>query len=201
MGGFLDSLLTQVQEALLPAVLLWLPLLELAAVCVVALNELEPPRRRGLFPLFVVMLAMAAVLFGGAAALGHYGLAWRTWVQEGLSVILWLVGLVTGILTVAYGKRWMAQRWPPKRAELGMTVTLFCLVSAMFVGTVMGGLWAMGPGEQVVAYKGQKMILGTWTWMEKSYSLYEYRGPLVRGDVPVPDWDPSWLEGAYFDIG
>lgn len=200
MGGVLDYLLTQMWGGLL-VVLLWLPLLELAAVCVVALNELEPPRRRGLFALFFTLLTLAAVLFGGAAALGWSGLAWRTWVQEGLSVILWLVGLVTGVLTVAYGKRWMAQRWPPKRAELGMTVTLFCLVSAMFVGTVMGGLWAMGPGEQVVAYKGQKMILGTWTWMEKSYSLYEYRGPLVRGDVPVPDWDSSWLEGAYFDIG
>lgn len=197
MGGFLDSLLTQAGEALVPAVLLWLPLLELAAVCVVALNELEPRRRRGLFPLFVVLLALAAVLFGGAAALGHYGLVWRTWFQEGLSVILWLVGLATGILTVAYGRRWMARRWQPKRAELGMTVTLFCLVSAMFVGTVLGGLWCLGgPGEQVVAYKGQKMILGTWTWMERTCSLYEYHGPLVRGDVPVPDWDESLVEGA-----
>lgn len=201
MGGFLEYLLTQMWKELLPVVLLWLPLLELTAVCVVALNGLEPLRRRGLFALFFTLLALTAVLFGGAMALGWSGLAWRTWFQEGLSVILWLVGLATGILTVVYGKRWMVQRWQPKRAELGMTVTLFCLVSAMLVGTVVGGLWAMGPGEQEVAYRGQRMILGTWTWMEKSYSLYEYRGPLVRGDVPVPDWDLSQLEGAYFDAG
>lgn len=40
MGGFLDYLLTQMWKELLPVVLLWLPLLELTAVCIVALNEL-----------------------------------------------------------------------------------------------------------------------------------------------------------------
>lgn len=201
MGGFLDSLWAQAGEALVPAVLLWLPLLELAAVCVVALNELEPRRRRGLFPLFVVLLALAAVLFGGAAALGHYGLAWRTWFQEGLSVILWLVGLATGILTVAYGRRWMARRWQPKRAELGMTVTLFCLVSAMFVGTVLGGLWCLGPGETVGVYQGRRVVQGAWTWMETSYAVYEYHGPLVRGKNSIAWGEAPLLDGMAIDAG
>lgn len=182
-------------------VLLWGPLIGLAVLCLLTLNNLPPQRRRGLFALFFTMLGLAAVLFGGAWALDQYGLAWRTWFQEGLSLILWLVGLATGILTIVYAGCWLVQRGGMvKNVVTGLSA--FCLASAMFVGTVLGGLWCLGPGEQVVTYAGKKAILGKWTWMDTSYQLYEYHGPLVRGAGPLQvDWDWSLMQGAVIDAG
>ena len=160
------------------------------------LNRLPPQRRRGLFALFFTLLGLAAVLLGGAWLLDRNGLAWRTWFQESLSLALWLVGLATGTMTVVYAGRWLSER--SKGVVVGLSA--FCLVSAMFVGTICGGLWSMGPGEQVVAYQGQKMILGKWVWMDTSYELYEYHGPLVRGAGPaVADFDLIDVEGAMID--
>lgn len=182
----------------LQSVVLWgmlvLPLAELAALCLLTLDNLPPQRRRGLFALFFTMLGLAAVLFGGALALGAYGLAWRTWFQEGLSVVLWLVGLVTGAMTVGYAGRWLAQRGRAvKRVVTGLSAC--CLVSAMLVGTLLGGLWCLGPGEQVVTCAGRKVVLGKWIWMETSYELYEYHGPLVRGAVPLLGCDEALPAG------
>ena len=181
-------------------VILWgllvLPLVELAALCVITLNNLPPQRRRGLFALFFIMLGLSAVLFGGAWILDRNGLAWRTWFQESLSLALWLEGLTTGIMTVVYAGRWLSERG---RTVKGVVTGLsaFCLASAMFVGTILGALWCMGPGEQVVAYHGRKMILGKWVWMDTSYELYEYHGPLVRGAGPaIADFQLDDVEGA-----
>lgn len=173
------------------------PLLELAALCVLTLDNLPPQRRRGLLALFSALLAMAAALFGGALLLGRNGLAWRTWFQEGLSLLLWLTGLATGLVTVVCAGRWLSRH---KGLVIGFSA--FCLASAMFTGTVLGGLWALGPSEQVVTYNGRRMILGKWVWMDTSYELYEYHGPLVRGAEPaMADWDWSLVEGAVIEAG
>lgn len=184
-------------------VILWgllvLPLIELAAMCVLTLCRLPVQRRKGLPALFIVLLVLAVVLFGGAWALRKFGLTWRTWFQEMLSAVLWLVGLVTGITTAAYAGRWLSERGKAvKSVVTGLSVC--CLVCAMLVGTLLGGLWAMGPGEQVVAYQGEKMILGKWIWNDTGYELYEYHGPLVRGAGPILiDWDWREIEGAVVD--
>ena len=175
--------------------LLALPLVELAVVCVMTLNRLPPQRRRGLFALFFVMLGLAAVLFGGAWVLDRNGLAWRTWFQESMSLVLWLVGLTTGIMTVVYAGRWLSER--RKGVVTGLSVC--CLVNAMFVGTILGGLWCMGPGEQVVTYQGRKMVLGKWVWLDTGYVLYEYHGPLVRSGPAVVDFRLDDVEGAVID--
>lgn len=181
--------------------LLVCPLAELAALCVLTLNDLPPQRRRGLFALFFTMLALAAVLFGGALALRMYGLAWRTWFQVGLSMVLWLVGLATGIATVGYGSRWLRERYAGSIGAVLSGLSALCLVSAVLMGTLLGGLWAIGPNEQVVAYGGQRAILGQWRW-SGGYQLYEYHGPLVRGAGPMlVDWDWSRLERAVIDAG
>lgn len=196
MTGYFLSLLW---SALMMFLLLIGPLLLLAAVCLMTLNTLPPQRRRGLFALFFTMLGVAAVLFGGAWALDQNGLAWRTWFQESLSAVLWLVGLTTGILTIVYARRWL----PERRGAGGRTavyLSAFALMVAMFSGSVVGLLWVMGPGEQVVTYQGEKMILGKWTWMDTSYSLYEYHGPLVRGAESM-DFDWSLVRGAVIDAG
>ena len=185
-------------------VILWglleLPLAGLLALCMLTLNRLEAPRRRGLLPMFVVLLWLAAVLFGGAWVLGIRGLAWRTWFQEGMSFALWLVGLVTGIMTIAYARRWLEERGGGRKAVV-TGLSMLCLVSVMLMGTLLGWLWCMGPGEQVVTYQGKRMILGKWVWQEKTYDLYEYHGFLVRGAVPVVDWDYSLLDEAAIGVG
>lgn len=176
-------------------VFLALPLLVLAAVCVATLDKLEPRRRRGLFALFFVLLGLAAVLLGGAWALDQYGLAWRTWIQEAMSAALWVVGLTTGTLTVVYGRRWL----PERHKAAGKAVVVLsglCLASAMLFGTVVGGLWCLGPGETVGAYQGRKAVQGAWTWMETSYCVYEYHGPLVRGAEPIAWGETPLLDGA-----
>lgn len=188
-------LLVFVQNVVLWGMLV-LPLVELAVVCVMTLVKLPPQRRRGLFVLFFVMLGLAAVLFGGAWVLDRNGLAWRTWPQNGLSLVLWLLGLTTGIMAVAYAGRWLSER----RKGVVVGLSSFCLASAMFVGTILGGLWCAGPGEQVVTYQGERMILGKWVWMDTSYELYEYHGPLVRGAGPaVVDFQLDDVEDAVID--
>ena len=193
MDGFVNFLLTQALDELMLFLLLWVPLLVLASVFLLTLDKLEPRRRRGLFPLFAAMLVLAAALFGGAWLLGRYGLAWRTWFQWGLSGLLWLAGLAAGAATVGYAGRWLEE----KGRAVKTTVTglsALCLASAMLVGTVLGGLWCLGPMEQVVTYGGQRVILGRWV---SSCELYEYHGPLVRGAGPMlADWDESLIEGA-----
>ena len=189
----MDSILNQMGEDFMPFLFLWGPLLVLAAVCVATLNHLPPRRRRGLFALFFIMLGLAAVLFGGAWVLDQNGLTWRTWAQEGMSCILWVVGLVTGTLTVLYGRRWLPERrqgW----GRAAVYLSALCLISAMFSGTVMGGLWCLGPGETVGVYQGRKVVQGKWVWLDTSYDLYEYHGPLVRGARPI-----AWGEGPLLD--
>lgn len=185
-----ELLLSPAMGVLIRILLLWGPLLMLAGVCVVTLDKLEPQRRRGLLALFFTMLALAAVLFGGSAVLGRYGLAWRTWAQEGLAVLLGLSGLSTGILTVVYARRWLGRVKGPVTWLCG-----FCLTGAMFSCGVLGLLWAMGPGETVGLYQGQKVVQGRWVWMETSYALYEYHGPLVRGAEPIAQGLEPLLDG------
>lgn len=199
MDGFLKFMLTRAWADLMMFVLLWGPLLLLAAVCVLTLNTLPPQRRRGLFALFFTMLGVAAVLFGGAWGLDQRGLAWRTWFQEGMSIVLWLVGLATGILTIVYARRWLPEHHGTG-GRIAVYLSAFALAAVMFSGSVVGLLWAMGPGEQVVIYQGEKMILGKWTWMDTSYSLYEYRGPLVRG-AKARDFDWVLIREAVIDAG
>lgn len=179
---------------------LWGPLLVLAGVCVVTLDKLEPRRRRGLFPLFVVMLGLGLVLFGGAAVLGRYRLAWRTWVQEGMSATLWVIGLTTGTMTVLYGRRWLLE-WRRGWGRAVVSLSGLCLASAMLVGTVLGGAWCLGPGETVGTYQGQRVVQGAWTWMETSYAVYEYHGPLVRGAQSIAWGEAPLLDGAVIHGG
>lgn len=181
--------------AILPWLLLWLPLAGLLAMWGACAARI-PGKRRGLLLLFIPALVLAAVLFGGEWLLGQNGLTYRTWLREGLSVVLWVAGLVLGIATVRHFHGWLKEN-RPKLAAWGMALSLYGLVCVMLFGTVLGGLWAMGPGEQVVTYAGEKAVLGTWTWMDTSYELYEYHGPLVRGAEPMlADWDETLIEGA-----
>lgn len=190
-----EFLLSPAAGMLIRILLLWGPLAVLSAVCALTLRKLEPKRRRGLLPLLVVMLALAAALFGGEWALARFGLAWRTWVREGLAALLWLAGLSTGLLTVICGGRWL----PEWRAGWGRAVVCLsglCLAGAMFSCSVLGALWCMGgPGEQVGTCQGQRVVQGTWTWLDTSYALYEYHGPLVRGAEPIAHGLEPLLDG------
>lgn len=185
-----DLLLSPAAGVLIRILILWGPLAVLAAVYVLTLKKLEAKRRRGLLPMLIVMLALAAVLFGGAGLLAQNGLAWRTLVQEGLAVLLGLSGLSTGILTVVYARRWLGGWKDPVAWLCG-----FCLAGAMFSCGVMGLLWAMGPGETVGTFQGRTVVQGRWVWMDTSYAVYEYHGPLVRGAEPIAQGLEPLIDG------
>lgn len=177
-------------------VLLWLlwrlplaAMLVIWAVCVLR----RPEKRWVLLALFAAAAALAAVLFGGRWLLEQNGLTYRTWLLEGLSIVLWAAGLALGILTVRRFHDWLKES-RPKLAAWGMALGLYCLICVMLSGTVLGGLWAMGPGEEVGFYHGRQVVQGRWTWMETSYNLYEYHGPLVRGVHSI-----TWGEGPLLD--
>lgn len=186
------ELLEQLSVAL-TWLLWWLPLAAMVVLWTVCMVRL-PGKRRGLLALLAGTAAVAAVLFGGRWLLERSGLTWRTWLQEGLSVVLWALGLAVGVVTVQRFYALLRER-RTKLASWGMALGLYCLVCVMLSGTVLGGLWAMGPGETVGHYQGRQVVQGEWTWMETSYNLYEYHGPLVRGSLPIAWSEEPLLNG------
>lgn len=196
----MEFVLTQAWEELMLILFLGIPLLLLASVCVTTLDKLPPQRRRGLFALLAVLLALTAVLFGGAAVLNQNGLAWRTWFQQGMSGALWAVGLATGTLTVLYAGRWLPEQHRTA-GKIVVGLSRICLISAMLVGTVVGGLWCLGPGEEVGTYQGRRVVQGKWTFLECTYELYEYHGPLVRGADCIQWSEAPLLDRAVMDMG
>lgn len=167
--------------------LLWGPLALLAGLALVCAVRLPKERRRGLLPAVLTVGSLSAVLFLGEWLLNRNDLTWRIAPKTALSVILWLAGLTAGILTVRYVMRWL-ERDRPKLALWGAALALYCLISTMGAGTLLGGLWAMGPEEQVGTWQGQTVVQGKWTWMDTSYDVYAYHGLLVRGKEPLA-WD------------
>lgn len=166
---------------------LYLPLTVLAALDILCLVRLPREGRRGLLWATVLLAVSAALLFPGEWALNARGLTWRTIPKELLCTVTWLSGLAAGVLTV-----WYVGRCPfPKEwlVPASRTLGALCLASAMLFGSVVGLLWAMGPGEQVTAYQGRQVVQGRFSWVGNvSYSLYEYHGPLVRGKEPLETW-------------
>lgn len=174
--------------------IVWGPLLVLAVVCVITLDELPPPRRRGLLPLSLVMMGLAAALFGGAWVLGRHGLAWRLWVQEGMFWALWLVGLASGASIIVYARRWMSRLGGGMRAVMTGLCAL-CLTSILLSSGFTGLLWTGIHSEQMGTYQGRKVVQDSSTFLERSYAIYEYRGPLVRGGRSIAWGEAPLLDG------
>ena len=61
--------------------------------------------------------------------------------------------MVTGILTVIYARCWLPE-CHGTGGRIVVYLSAFALAVAMFSGSVVGLLWVMGPGEQVVTYQG-----------------------------------------------
>lgn len=158
-------------------VFLWLPLLILAAFCVLCLVNLPENRRRGLLPAALAMTVCAAVLLGGAWLLGRFGLTWRMIPKVSAGLLLWAMGLTSGVLTVRFTGRWLTER-RPKLAVYGQALALYCLISVMGAGSVLGGLWAFGVTEEVGTWRGERVVQGH---NFLTYEVYEYYGPLIRG--------------------
>lgn len=164
----------------LPWIFLYLPLAALVVLCVLCLVKLPGSRRRGLFPVASALAVCAAVLFGGAWPLGWFSLEWRMIPKTVLGTAIWLLGLGAGILTVRYTMRRLNER-RPKLALWGAALALYCLISVMGSGSILGGLWALAPSEEVGTWQGRTVVQCAWTFMGSSYQVYEYHGPLVRG--------------------
>lgn len=179
----------------LPWIFLHLPLIVLVILCALCLTKLPRGRRRGLFPAAGAMAACGAVLLGGAWLLGRLDLEWRMTPKVVLGLALWALGLVSGILTARYTARWLSER-RPKLSLWGAALALYCLISVMGAGSILGGLWALIPGEQVGTWQGQTVVQCAWTFMGNSYAVHEYYGPLIRGADAL-----AWSEEPMIEEG
>lgn len=180
--------------------LMWGPLLTLALAGFSTLGELKPGQRRGLFPLLLGTPGLGAVLLGVTWGLDQCGLSWRAWVQVGILSGLWLMGLVTGILIIVYARRWLS--------ELGVVmktvITGLCALSLTSIMLLSGFVILMFAGinsDQVGVYQGRKVVQGSFTFMDASYAVYEYHGPLVRGARSIVWGEAPLLDGAVIDAG
>lgn len=144
-------------------------------------------RLRGVVRLALVLTGicaflLAAVLFGGSWLLQRYELAWRFWWKLLLAVLLWCDGLAVGALTAYFISR--AVKNAVLRSFFPVAAAL-CLVIAMGVGTIWGGFWIGPATEEIKIYHGEKVVEEKYTWLDLTYTYYEYKGPFVRGDRPV----------------
>ena len=157
-------------------------LLVLIGLWLFAVTRLSGAVRRALLLTGIGAFFLAAVLFGGHWLLLQYELAWRFWFRMLLAVILWCTGLVVGTLTAYFISRTV------KKVGLRSVLTVvaaFCLVIVMGAGTIWGGFWIEPSTETIKVYHGKKVVEEKYTWMDLTYTYYEYKGTFVRGDRPV----------------
>ena len=164
--------------------LFWSPVILLAGLAVVCILRLPAARRRGLLPAALTAGTAAVILFPGGWLLGLWGLTWRTAPKAVLYVILCLSGLTAGVLTSGYLARWLAASRKGLRVCVE-TVAVLCLLYSMCCGFLGGILWAGDPEEQVSVWQGQTVIQGTDNFLKPTYYIYEYHGPLIRGNQPL----------------
>ncbi len=187
--------LRDISQYLALLLLLIVPLAALTVLWALALKHLPAERRRGLLPAGCAMFAAAALLFGGEWILERFGLAWRFIPVWTLALLLWCLGWAAGIITARYTARWVRER----RSSWGdpaLGLTLFCLLAAMFMGTILGGFWVLHKApsmEQVGEYEGRTVVQAGIPW-DGGYYLYEYHGPLIRGEGPF-----EWSESPYME--
>lgn len=178
--------------------LLWGPLLTLALTGLSTLGELEPRQRRGLFPLFFGTPGLAVVLLGVTWGLDQCKLSWRAWIQWTIFGVLWLMGLVTGILMIVYARRWLSGLGGVMKA----VITGLCAFSLTSVILLSGLVILMGASissEQVGTYQGRKVVQGKMSWTKCIYELYEYKGPLIRNKYSFEQSRSPLLDGTAID--
>lgn len=175
--------------------LFYLWLIFLVAIWLWCVIRIPKGERRGLLPAGVSVFLWAAVLFVGQWLLESRGLTWRNWPRSILCVLTWISGLTVGVLTVCYAPRAVRQRTAPAKRGGLRAFAAFCLLMSMWYGTIMGGLWAMGPSEEVGTWQGRRVVQGKWVWLDVSYEVYEYHGPLVRGSESLAWGEVPLLEG------
>ena len=183
---------------------LWAPLALLVGMALACLIRLAREQRRGLLAATLVVGCSAAVLFGGDWLLAGQGMTWRTAPLNVLCALTWAFGLAAGVLTVRYLPRLVRGR-RPRLAVWAQAAALYCLISVMLFGSFLGLVWAAfvqeGFGEQAGIYEGQRVVQVDMTWGEgRSYHLYAYHGPLVRGsEILASSQAPFFAAGAEAD--
>ena len=176
---------------------LWVPLALLVGMALDCLIRLARERRKGLLTVTVAVGMCAAVLFGGDWLLAGQGMTWRTAPLNVLCALTWAFGLAAGVLTVRY-----LPRLVPHLAVWAQAAALYCLISVMLFGSFLGLLWAAfaqaGLRERVGSYEGQRVVQVDMTWGEgRSYHLYPYHGPLVRGsEILASSQEPFFVARA-----
>ncbi len=141
-------------------------------------------RRKSLLAAGLTVIGLAVVLFGGHGLLGIFELTWRQWLKTVLALLLWCGGVAVSVLLVCWNSAAFSQcgrvfrRWG--RALVGL-----CLVIAMGLGTLFGGLWLYGGEESVAEWNGKKIVMEEEHFLDYHCAYYEYHGAFVRGTKPI----------------
>ena len=139
----------------------------------------HPGKWRNRMAALLLPLALSILLLApGGYGLGRLGLAWRSGVR--LCLLFLTTVCLTGLLVFA---AWYLIERLEGRAiyRWGVAITAFALSVCVFAAGAFVTVFA--PGEdQVVAWEGQRAVAVRWC-LSDVLDIYEYHGPLLRGDT------------------
>lgn len=132
----------------------------------------------------LIVIGLAAVLFGGQWILETVELSWRQWVKSVLALLLWVSGGAICILTLYWNSAAFRKSSTVFRRCTQVILSL-CMVVAMGLGTLFGGAWIYGGNESVAIRNGEKVIVVEEHILDYLCIYYEYHGPFVRGEKAI----------------
>ncbi len=140
--------------------------------------------RKSLLTAGLVVIGLAAVLFGGQWLLGMAKLAWRQWVKSILAFLLWCGGAIVCCMII-YENSAVFRKSSKVFRRCTQVVLALCMVVAMGLGTLFGGAWIYGGVESVAIRNGEKVVVTEEHILDYICIYYEYHGPFVRGSKPI----------------
>lgn len=127
-----------------------------------------------LFALWAPALALVLLLPRAEAAAG---VMLRDWVHS-LPVYLWAALSILLLIAIAwYALKRFSRPWVPLCLKVGCALTVLAVLT---VGVFYLGL--TGRPEEEGEYRGERVVMAKFSWMETTYSYYRYNGPFLLGE-------------------
>ena len=166
------------------AAVLWLPLLGFLIWLLVR----QPKCRRMFGVLGGGWMLCLALLLGGWTASERWGVRLRDWLVTGPAGLSAVIAVGLFALTAWYGGKQLSRRWKRRLLCVGSALSVLAVASwsVFWIGLTASA-------ETVGTWEGQKVVMQRSTWMETSYSYYQYQGPFVLGDYLGSSLSP-WAE-------
>ena len=129
-----------------------------------------------------------ALLLGGWTASERWGVRLRDWLVTGPAGLSEVIAVGLFALTAWYGGKQLSRRWKRRLLCVGSALSVLAVASwsVFWIGLAASA-------ETVGTWEGQKVVMQRSTWMETSYSYYQYQGPFVLGDYLGSSLSP-WAE-------